>query len=159
MRVYLIQHAEAKREDEDPARPLSDEGWKTVLRTARLVKGLKIDVDQIAHSSKLRAEQTAKAIASHIGPPNGVLKDRNLEPLANPRFWTERLNSAQKNIMLVGHLPHLSKLASSLLVGNQEVELIAFRKGGIVCLERSQEDRWNIQWITPPETLTKMSGK
>ena len=112
-----------------------------------------------AGESKLRAEQTAKAIAGHIGPPNGVLKDRNLEPLANPRFWTERLNSAQKNIMLVGHLPHLSKLASSLLVGNQEVELIAFRKGGIVCLERSQEDRWNIQWITPPETLTKMSGK
>ncbi|MCW3982097.1 MAG: phosphohistidine phosphatase SixA [Candidatus Bathyarchaeota archaeon] len=153
MRLYLIQHAEAKRKDADPARPLSGEGWETARRMARHIEGLKIDVDQIVHSGKLRAEQTAKTIAGHLNPPNGVLKDESLEPLAVAESWKERLNGTQKNIMLVGHLPHLSKLASSLLVGNQEAELIAFRMGGVVCLERNQENRWSIQWIITPEAI------
>jgi phosphohistidine phosphatase len=160
MRVYMIQHAEAKRKDEDPTRPLSDKGWETARRTARLlVEDLKVDVELIAHSGKLRAEQTASTIAGHIVPPKDILKDESLAPLADPRLWVDRLNNAQKNILLVGHLPHLSKLASSLLVGNQEAELIAFRKGGVICLERSQENRWSIQWIIPPEADIKTRGK
>lgn len=153
MRLYLIQHAQAKRRDEDPSRPLSDEGTETVRRMAKHIQGLKIDVDQMVHSGKLRAEQTARTIAGHLNPPNGVLKDETLQPLADPKLWKERLNSVQKNIMLVGHLPHLSKLASSLLIGNQEVELIAFRMGGVVCLTRNHESRWSIQWIITPETI------
>ncbi|MCK4435025.1 phosphohistidine phosphatase SixA, partial [Candidatus Bathyarchaeota archaeon] len=56
------------------------------------------------------------------------------------------------DIMLVGHLPHLSKLASSLLVSDENRQVIAFKMGGIVCLQQDQQRRWTIQWMITPET-------
>ncbi len=52
--------------------------------------------------------------------------------------------------MLVGHLPHLGRLASSLLVGEPEREIIRFRNSAIVCLVKS-ESGWLLQWILTPE--------
>ena len=54
--------------------------------------------------------------------------------------------------LLVGHLPHLSRLASLLLVGDATREIVAFRMGGIVCLE-NDAGRWRIKWILTPETV------
>ncbi|MBI3989381.1 MAG: hypothetical protein HY347_07165 [candidate division NC10 bacterium] len=47
------------------------------------------------------------------------------------------LEAAQEPLMLVGHLPHLSRLTSALLVGDPEREVIRFRMGAIVCLSKT----------------------
>jgi phosphohistidine phosphatase len=52
--------------------------------------------------------------------------------------------------MLVGHLPHLSRLASALLLGDPGREIVRFRMGAIVCLVRA-EGRWLLQWVLTPE--------
>ena len=44
------------------------------------------------------------------------------------------LSGDQGSIMLVGNLPHLSRLVSLLLTGNPEIEVVRFRNAGIVCL-------------------------
>jgi phosphohistidine phosphatase len=54
--------------------------------------------------------------------------------------------------MLVGHLPHLSRLASWLLIGDPGKEILRFRNGGIVCLARAG-GRWLLQWILAPELV------
>ncbi len=54
--------------------------------------------------------------------------------------------------MLVGHLPHLSRLAALLLAEGPEREIIAFRNAGVVCLER-QESRFAVRWILTPELV------
>ena len=154
MKLFLVQHAESKHKEEDPTRPLSERGWKDIKKMAKHAEEhLHIDVRQIFHSSKLRAEQTAKVLAEHLNPPEGVTTDRNLEPLADPKAWKKRLVETTEDVMLIGHLPHLSKLASSLLFGNENEEVIAFRMGGIVCLQRDQQYRWTIQWVITPETI------
>lgn len=153
MKLYLVQHAEPKRKEEDPTRPLSERGRESIRKMARYVKErLCIKVERIFHSGKLRSEQTAKVLAEHLEPPSGVILDKNLEPLANPKVWHVRLEEISEDIMLVGHLPHLNKLTSSLLVGDEDKEIVAFKMGSIVCLERDQQHHWTIQWITTNKT-------
>ncbi len=153
MKLYMVQHAEPTSKLEDPARPLSSNGRRTIRKIARYARRhLQIQVDQVVHSGKLRAQQTAETLATHLLPANGVKADMNLEPLADPRILKERLAEATKPIMLVGHLPHLSKLASLLLVGNEDKEVLAFRMAGIACLECDQQRHWSIQWVITPES-------
>ena len=35
MRLYLVQHADAKLKEEDPSRPLSDKGWGDIRNVAK----------------------------------------------------------------------------------------------------------------------------
>ena len=58
MRVYLIQHGEARSEEEDPERPLTDKGRNTVESVSKYIAPLGLGVTQIVHSYKLRARQT-----------------------------------------------------------------------------------------------------
>jgi len=152
MRVYLVQHAEAKREEEDPSRPLTEKGLNDAKKMAKYAKErLRIQVDQIFHSGRLRAQQTAEILAEHPNPPKGVAAVEGLEPMADPKVWKTRLSEATADTMLVGHLPHLSKLAASLLCEDESREPVAFKMAGIVCLEKNSSNRWTIQWMVVPE--------
>lgn len=54
--------------------------------------------------------------------------------------------------MLVGHLPHMSRLGSTLLSGISESNLIAFQMGGIVALTR-EENLWYLRYMIVPTIL------
>jgi phosphohistidine phosphatase len=154
MRLYLVQHAESKRKEEDPSKPLSTKGWKAIRKVSRYAeKHLRIQVAQILQSGKLRAEQTAEVLAEHLQPAKGIAVADGLDPLADPTTWTTRLVEATEPIMLVGHLPHLSKLAAQLLTGDKSREIVAFRNSGIVCLEKEENGSWAIRWVITPEVI------
>ncbi len=55
--------------------------------------------------------------------------------------------------MLVGHLPHLSKLAGLLLTGSPDIEPIKFRMAGVLCLERDVKGKWALLWMLTPELV------
>jgi phosphohistidine phosphatase len=74
-----------------------------------------------------------------------------MAPLDDPDSVADATASAAA-LMLVGHLPHLSRLASLLLVGTPEPEIVRFRMGGAVALERS-EDGWRLAWFVTPDLL------
>jgi phosphohistidine phosphatase len=150
MQVYLVQHGEAKTETEVPSRPLSDRGREEVQRVARHAAALGLQVAEIRHSGKLRARQTAEILAAALSPSHGVREMDGLGPTDDTGKARAEVESAQEPLMLVGHLPHLGRLASSLLVGGPEQEIIRFRNGAIVCLS-NVDDRWLLQWILTPE--------
>ena len=61
MRLFLVQHGEAKTEQEDPERPLTDRGASDVSRVARAATEARIvTAERIVHSGKTRARQTAE---------------------------------------------------------------------------------------------------
>jgi phosphohistidine phosphatase len=153
VRLYLVQHAEAKREEEDPARPLSEKGWEDVKRITKFFRGKGIEVFKILHSGKLRARQTAEALAEGILPKEGVEEAEGLSPLDDPNIWREKLEGESKDIMLVGHLPHLSRLVGLLLTDDQNRKLVDFKMGGVVCVERDENGKWSIQWMLIPQIL------
>jgi len=73
-----------------------------------------------------------------------------LAPADDPGKARGEIESAREPLMLVGHLPHLSRLASWLLVGDPGREILRFRNGAIVCLVKS-EGAWLVQWVLTPE--------
>ncbi|MEM2619489.1 MAG: phosphohistidine phosphatase SixA [Candidatus Hadarchaeales archaeon] len=150
MKVYLVQHAEAKREEEDPARPLSERGREQIRRVCEFLRGKGIRVAKILHSGKLRARQTAEELARVIDSREGLKEADGLAPLDDPGIWAERLAREQEDLMLVGHLPHLEMLAGLLLTGSRR-KVVGFRMGGIVCLSRDAEGGWSLEWAITPD--------
>ncbi len=150
--VCLVQHGEAVSEDVDPRRPLSERGRQEVERVASFLAKIGFKPTRIVHSTKLRAKQTAEILAEKLKPVHGVEEVEGLEPLADPRPWAEKLGGIGGTLMIVGHLPHLAKLAGLLLVGNQEADIIRFRYGGVFCLERSEKG-WKLAWAITPEII------
>jgi len=146
MKVYLVQHAKSKSEQEDPARPLSEEGRNDLEKIAKF---LDIKVLKILHSGKLRAKQTAEIFSKSLNAE--VQNVEALEPLADPTIWAEKLDKETDDVMIVGHLPHLEKLASLLLCKDSVRKVIAFKQGGVVCLEKTEG--WAVAWMVVPDLL------
>jgi phosphohistidine phosphatase len=153
MLIYLVQHADAKREEEDLSRPLSEKGLKDIEKVASYVSKLNIKVHKIFHSSKLRALQTAEVLSENLKPTRGISEVDGLTPLDNPRIWAERLKGLPDDVILVGHLPHLGKLASLLLCGNADKNIVSFKMAGIVCLKRGDDGSFSLQWMLTPEIV------
>ncbi len=154
IRVYLVQHAEAKPKEEDPERHLTERGVEEAHKLAGYVeKTLQIKVNRIIHSTKTRARQTAEILAEHVKPEKGIQEEKDLEPLADPSIWAKKLNELEEDVIIVGHLPHLSKLVSTLICGNPEIEIVKFRYSNMVCLERDDEGKWRILWILRPDII------
>jgi phosphohistidine phosphatase len=153
MVLYLVQHAKAKSEEEDPDRPLSEEGLFDIERVAAYVSQLNFTVDKIFHSNKLRAKQTAEVLAIHIKPSASITEKDSMAPLDDPAIWAERLRGMSGSVMLTGHQPHLGKLASLLLCGDADKHIIAFKMAGIVCLWRDDSGIWSLQWMLIPEVV------
>lgn len=151
MYLYLVQHGKAMDKEANPERPLSDEGRADVRKMASFISG--IEVARIIESGKLRATETAEIIGNSLG--KGTEKGEHLSPLDNPGEWVGKLNEVSDNTMLVGHLPHLGKLASLLLVGAPEVDVVKFSPGGVLCLERNEGENngWTVQWMVVPDLL------
>ena len=151
MILYLVRHAEPKKESEDPTRPLSKKGWDEIEKLASFAHAhLDIHVKQILHSGKLRAQQTADVLAKHLNPVEGLKETDGLKPLDDSNIWAQRVNELDEDIMLVGHLPHLSNLVSNLLVRDEQKKLVEFTTAGTVCLARDDSGVWFIRWVIDP---------
>jgi phosphohistidine phosphatase len=155
MLLYLIQHGEAMKEEEDPSRPLSDKGLRNAEKAAVYLWRLGIVVRDILHSGKLRAKQTAEIMARNLTAAGfGNLSETDgLAPLDDPGVWDDRLKYMAADIMLVGHLPHLGALASLLLCGDREKTAISFKMGCVVCMERDGKGVWSVRWMVTPDIL------
>jgi phosphohistidine phosphatase len=153
MFLYLVQHGDAKKEEEDPARPLSHKGIEDVKKVASALSRLNITVEEVLHSGKLRARQTAEIIADSLNITKGISETDGLAPLNEPILWAEKMKTKTHSLMLVGHLPHLAKLSSYLLSGDKEKGIIAFKMGGVVCMKRDDAGTWTLQWMITPEIV------
>ncbi len=153
MFLYLVQHAEAKPEEEDPVRDLTDKGRLEIENVAHHLKRLNVQVKQIFHSGKTRAETTAKVLAWHLKPPAGVSEASGLAPLDDPEIWADRVAPLDEDILAVGHLPHLGKLAALLMTGDKERSVVNFRMGGVVRLKRLAAGQWAVDWMVLPEII------
>jgi phosphohistidine phosphatase len=151
MLLYLVQHAEAKKEEEDPERGLTDKGFREIARTAVYAQKLGVRVCSMYHSGKKRAAQTAKVLADYLKPQKGLARTESLAPLDDPEIWAKRISEMNEDVMLVGHLPYLAKLTGLLLCGDKEKMSVDFRMAGIVCLKRSEDGKWALEWMIVPE--------
>ena len=138
MKLYLIQHGEAVSKEVDPDRPLSQQGKKDVKNIARFLKKSGIPVNKILHSGKTRARQTA---IDDIGPNDSV------------EDFIETIPTLEDDSMIVGHLPFMAKLVTSLTTDFEDPSVVAYQPGSVVCLEQDEHHNWQIQWMIRPDCL------
>ena len=153
MKLYLVQHAKAASKDVDPERSLTEEGIREVRKVTAFIKSLNLCVDYLWHSGKKRAQQTANFLAEVITINEEHTAHDGLAPNDDVKAIENQIMSAKQDIMIVGHLPFLSKLASLLLTGNDSSETVAFKNAGIVCLNYSGDNQWHLDWMIIPEIL------
>jgi phosphohistidine phosphatase len=154
MRFYLVRHGEAASKALDPTRPLTEQGRGDLARVAAFAQQAGVGVHQICHSGKRRAEETAAILAGYLEPTGGLVKIPGLRPDDDVMPIAEVLNQSEEPLMLVGHYPHLVRLAGLLLAGNKRSSAVDFPMGGIACLERNRETRsWSLCWMVTPDII------
>ena len=153
MYLYLAQHAEAKPAETDPTRGLTAKGIVDVQKVAAHLQKLNLDIKKIYHSGKARALETASILAEQLKPIKGMVETEGLAPQDDPQIWHELLKALDEDVVLVGHLPHLRRLASLLLCGDSERTVVHLKMGGMVCLRRLEDD-WSLEWAVSPDLFT-----
>ena len=154
MHIYLVQHGEAKPEEIDPERRLTQNCTRAVQKIADFLRksGGGLKVDTIWHSGKPRAQQTAELLGPATRAGQGaVIQHDGLAPKDAVEPIRRELEQGNSNVMIVGHLPFLGRLAALLLTGNADNDVVAFQFGCVVCLKRGDSGRWNLEWMMAPE--------
>lgn len=151
--LYLVQHAEAEWRERDPNRPLTEKGRQDIERVSVFIARRGIQISRVLHSGKIRASQTAEILGRHVRPSEGIDQVDGLKPMDDPRTIASQLGDYRADTALVGHLPHLERLAGLLVCGDASKKPVGFRNAGIVALETEDATSWAIAWIVTPDIL------
>jgi len=146
-----MRHGDALAEKQDPERPLSPMGRRDVEQVARLAAGRNLRVSSIFHSGILRAVQTAEMMEKWLEPALGVHPMAGLRPQDDPAIAQAEIALAAQPILMVGHLPHLNRLAAMLVTGSAERDVCTFEPASMICCS-IKEARWQISWKINPDT-------
>lgn len=151
--LYLVRHAKAVSTDIDSQKPLSEQGCEDIGKVADFIKPLGLGVDYLWHSGKLRAEQTAEVLSEVVEVKIEVAAHSFLAPNDEVAPIKDEIELAEQDVMIVGHLPFMGKLASLLLAGDEYAGVAAFRAGGIMCLESDDRGKWLLDWMVIPQIV------
>jgi phosphohistidine phosphatase len=146
--IYLMRHADAVSDEEDPLRPLSAKGRDQIARVCRnLAKGPGFAPAEVWHSPLARSRETAELLIGGLGLLSLLLLKPGLMPDNDPGPIAAALTAETRDIAVVGHEPHLGVLASLIVHGPRHRGIFfPFSKAGLLALSRNGE-RWESGWI------------
>ncbi len=126
-------------------RPLSERGRAAVLLVADEAARRGVKPHAIWHSGKLRARQTAEAFWKVCHPLAALTAERGLQPADPPEWIRDRLFGEARDLMLVGHMPHLERLLRLMTGGGEPTTVTGFPLHGMIALE-PDGDGWKETW-------------
>ena len=151
MYLYILQHGEAVPKDTDPERPLSEQGRRDIRILAMHMKNMDVQLGNIFHSGKLRAQQSAGLIAATLAPELELCQADGLNPNDDPAVIISDLDQMNANVLIASHMPFVSRLCSMLLTGTADAEFASL-PGTLFCLEKT-DDRWRMAYMLRPDFL------
>lgn len=143
--IVLAHHGRALGREVDPTQPLSESGRAASRKLALAVAARGVQPDAIWHSGKFRARQTAELFLATCHPGAAFSVARGLQPTDPPRVIHDRLETGDRSILIVGHMPHLGRLLRVLCGELPDSLAIDFPLHGCVALE-PQRARWKELW-------------
>ncbi len=149
--IYIVRHGHALSETVDIERPLSETGRAQAGKIAEFLKTRAVSVDAIWHSTKTRAIQTAKILADAINGTDLLVRRDDLRPNDPVADIASELDALDQSTMLVGHLPLVNRLVSALTGASEEAS--GFLECATVCLKRSDDGKWQVDWTVHPDML------
>ena len=155
--LFLLRHADAGDPaawaGDDAERPLSKKGRKQARVLGAHLDDLRLGIDAIITSPRVRAADTAKAVGKALGVK--PTRDDRLSGGFDPPGLRELLgglDASVSNVVLVGHDPDFSTIASWLTDAP-----IALRKGAIVRIDLPSRGAvagsGALRWLLPPDAL------
>lgn len=161
--LYLIRHAHAVPAEEDPLRPLSLAGANECTQLVQFFTGNgQLAPAQVWHSPLARSRETADRLVAGLKLTAGRVEIPGILGDDDPKLILERINALppRSEIALVGHDPHLTRLASLLVRGKSRPAFCDFKKGAVLALEKTDSrhkrtdlPRWTVRWFLPPQLL------
>jgi phosphohistidine phosphatase len=143
MEIYLVRHGAAEDsgpDGRDETRRLTSEGRKKTAKMGEALRDRVRDLGIIFHSPYTRAVETAQVMGHEFG--EAPLKEiPYLTPYDAPERILPLLAEAEhyRYVMVVGHQPYMSSLASLLLTGSAEPAIMEFKKSGIAGIDWTKE--------------------
>ena len=160
MMLYIMRHGladEPTPKGDDAARKLTLKGADKVRKAAAGMRAIGLAFNAILTSPITRALETADLVASEIG----ALKPRSVPELSTGASPTNALEALIKqklpeSVLIVGHEPTLSRLASLMLTGSSESVGIRLKQGGVIALEfpdRIDRGAAHLRWMMTQRQL------
>ncbi|MBE7537953.1 MAG: hypothetical protein HS122_06040 [Opitutaceae bacterium] len=166
--LYLIRHAHAVPASEDPLRPLSLAGVQECALLVRFfAENHQLLPTQIWHSPHARSRETADRLAAGLNQDSARVEIPGILGDDDPRVLLARVNDLPpgSEIAVVGHDPHLTRLASLLIRGRSKPALMDLKKGSVLALEKTEtrhkksgQPRWMVCWYMTPGLLKVPQG-
>jgi len=159
--LYLVRHAFAAHADavrwpDDSKRPLTTDGIRRFRAAARGLRRLAPAVDVVLSSGYSRAWETAELLHDVTGWP----KPQECSALEAGQPASSALGvlreQGERSVALVGHEPHLSRLASLLCAGGEGVMRLELKKGAVALVEIDGEVEPGaayLRWAVSPKIL------
>lgn len=151
MNLYILQHGEAVAKEIDPERPLSEQGIRDIRILALHMQNMGVQLGNVFHSGKLRAEQSARLVAETISPGIQPLQTEGLNPNDDPTVIIGDIEQINENILIASHMPFVSRLCSTLLTGTIDAEFASI-PGTLFCLEKA-DNKWRLAYMLRPDFL------
>jgi phosphohistidine phosphatase len=105
------------------------------------------------HSGKLRARQTAEIFWRACNALAACSATRDLQPGDPPVWIRDRLRDEPRDVMIVGHFPHLPSLLNLLASGREDGSQ-TFPAHGVVALSTADGGTvWNELWRVAEDPL------
>lgn len=164
MMLYIMRHGlaeEASLEGDDRTRKLTARGREKIRAAAAGMRAMGLSFDVILTSAFPRAAETAALVAAEIDDAPAPEALDEMEPGTAP---AEMLNAilriaAHDSVLVVGHEPGLSRLASSMLTGAPDGAAIRLKQGGVIALEfpgHIERKGALLRWMLTQKQLRKL---
>ena len=138
MLLYIVRHGDADTPaPSDDARTLSKKGIRVTQEMARLLAKQEFEAPELILTSPLpRAEQTARIMAEEFAPKakfeitDALRTGRDIETAMN----LIASKKGTETLMVVGHDPLLSRLASAIVTGS-DMPTLEMKKSAVAIIE------------------------
>ena len=155
MKICLLRHAEAEPRGlnvAEAARELTSNGKRELRAVLKLARDAGVEPEVILTGPWTRAKETAIAARDAFGCEQ-LIETKSLLPDVPPsHIWGEiRSLRPLKEIMVVGHEPHMSRFAAFLLEAPIAID---FKKAGLVRIEVQDKEgppRGVLKWMLTPK--------
>jgi len=139
VRIYLARHSDAVQVGErgvtsDAERMLTAGGREKAVRLGRALARIGCDPGVVYTSPLVRARETAELAAARLPKAGRLSTCDALLPGADPADLCRLPGSGDgRDILCVGHMPHVSAAVSFLLTGDPDWDVV-FKKAAACCL-------------------------
>jgi phosphohistidine phosphatase len=163
MMLYIMRHGLAEEptpKGDDASRKLTAKGADKIRKAAAGIRAMGLALDMILTSPVARAAETAEIVANELGGARPKAMPE-LSTGASPAGALDALAKQRlsESVLVVGHEPTLSRLASLMLTGSSESVGIKLKQGGVIALEfpdRVERGAAQLRWMMTQRQLRQL---